>query len=655
MRNITHNVVLVKSLVRRISVILVSGQFLVGPLVTKSAGRYSKGGDGLMVGVYRAKWLFFCEKIIMRHVIVITLIMFAVTSAPRVALAEGNDLPAKADLVLHHGKVVTVDPQFHIAEAVAIRGDRIMAVGSNGRVLELAGPRTRRIDLGGKTVLPGLLDSHLHLMSSAMYEFDHAVPEMETIADVLSFIRARAALVKPGDWIMVQQVFITRLRDRRFPTRQELDEAASHNPVAFCTGPDASLNSLALKRCGIDKDFEIRDGLSGRVERDPASREPTGILRNSLRLVKWTDPTKAPSDSDRRRRLRELLAAYNEVGITSVSDRDTPEDEIETIRAVHDRGELTCRVFLTYRVNAQSSWEKTLEQLNCAARHPLRHRDDMLWLHGVKIYLDGGMLTGSAYMLKPWGSSKIYSITDPNYRGLRFIEPERLYQIARWTLGHDLQLTAHAVGDGAVSALVDAYERVDRELPVRPLRPCISHANFMTAEVIGKMARLGIVADMQPVWLYLDGSTLREQFGDARLAWFQPYKSLFDRGVMVGGGSDHMQKLGRRRSINPYDPFLGIWTMLVRQPRWADKPLHPEQCISREDAIRFYTIRNAFLTFAEREKGSLEPGKLADLIVLDKDILTCPVDEVKDIRVRTTYLGGKVVYRVGDATSGGGR
>jgi predicted amidohydrolase YtcJ len=158
------------------------------------------------------------------------------------------------------------------------------------------------------------------------------------------------------------------------------------------------------------------------------------------------------------------------------------------------------------------------------------------------------------------------------------------------------------------------------------------------------MKALGIVADIQPIWLHLDGRTLLKQFGEERTSFFQPYKTLFEQGVVVGGGSDHMQRIGSLRSVNPYNPFLGLWTTLTRQPRWSDAPLHPEQIITREQALKFYTINNAWLTFEEKEKGSLEPGKLADLIVIDRDILTCPVDEVKGITVEQTWLGGKVVY-----------
>jgi predicted amidohydrolase YtcJ len=254
------------------------------------------------------------------------------------------------------------------------------------------------------------------------------------------------------------------------------------------------------------------------------------------------------------------------------------------------------------------------------------------------------MLTGSAYMREPWGVSKVYSIEDPRYRGMLFIDPDQLYGIARAALENGFQFTAHSVGDGAVHALLDAYERVNKDLPVRELRPNITHANFMSLEAIQKMKELGVVANMQPAWLYLDGATLLKQFGSQRLAYFQPYKTLFENGVMVGGGSDHMQKIGSLRSINPYNPFLGMWTTLTRSPRWMSDSFHPEQSITREQAIRFYTINNAFLTFEEREKGSLEKGKLADFIILNKDIMTCPVDEVKTVEVEQTYLGGKPVF-----------
>ncbi|MGQ9576736.1 MAG: amidohydrolase [Thermoguttaceae bacterium] len=561
------------------------------------------------------------------------------------AVGRSQAVAQPADLLLHHGRIVTVDAGFRVVEAMAVRGDRILAVGSNEEVLKHAGPNTRSIDLEGQTVLPGLIDSHTHPVSAAMFEFDHPVPEMESVGDVLEYVRSRATALGEGKWIFVSQVFVTRLRERRFPTRAELDEAAPRNPVVFRTGPDASLNSLALELSGIDKDFRITDGGPGSVERDPATGQPTGILRNCSRFIKYVSSAKTPTPQDRYQRLKALLAAYNSVGITSFSDRDAGQDNIALYEQLRQRGELTCRVFVNYAVNAQSPWEKIEAAILKAARHPLHRYDNMLWVRGIKFYLDGGMLTGSAYMKKPWGASKIYSITDPEYRGILFVPPEKLVRIVRAALANDLQPTAHTVGDAAVETLVEAYQKVSQEFPVRDKRPCISHANFMTPEAIDKMRRLGIVADLQPVWLYLDGATLRAHFGDQRLAYFQPYKTLFEQGVVIGGGSDHMQKIQPERSINRYSPFLGMWTTLVRQPRWTDRPLHPEQRLTRQQAIRLYTINNAYLTFEEHQKGSLEPGKLADFIILDNDILTCPDDQVKDLRVQATYLGGKPVYQ----------
>jgi hypothetical protein len=563
-----------------------------------------------------------------------------VAQSATMTLARAQD----ADLVLHNGKIVTVDEKFTIAEGLAVKGDRILAVGTSAEMLKLAGPRTGKIDLKGKTVLPGLADSHVHPTAASVYEFDHPVPEMETIADVLAYIGSRAAALEKGKWIVVRQVFITRLRDQRYPTRKELDQVAPEHPVLFATGPDASVNSLALKLSGIDRDFKITDGGTGYIEHDPETGEPTGILRSSTRIVKSESSGSPAGEAEKRDRLKQLLADYNAVGITSIADRDAGDEAVELYKSLRERGGLSCRVFLNYSVDAQAPIEKIEERIRKAAASPLHQYDNRLWLRGIKCYLDGGMLTGSAYMRQPWGVSAIYSITDPNYRGLLYIQPDKLKAIAKLALENDLQMTAHTVGDGAVHSLVDAYAAINDELPVRERRPCITHCNFMSREAIEKMEKLGVVADLQPAWLWLDGKTLLAQFGNERLEYFQPYKTLFERGVVIGGGSDHMQKIGSLRSVNPYNPFLGMWITLARLPRRADKPLHPEQRLTRAQAIRLYTINNAFLTFEEKEKGSLEKGKLADFIVLRQDILTCPEDAVKDIEVAATYLGGRLIY-----------
>ena len=556
-------------------------------------------------------------------------------------------LAAPPDVILHNGKIITVDDTFSIAEAIAIADGRIVAVGVESDVRALAGERTRLTDLEGRTVLPGLIDTHTHPTGASMYEFDHPVPDMQTIADVLSYFRERAKVVPEGEWIRLQQVFITRLREQRYPTRAELDDAAPNHAAYFRTGPDASLNSLALELSGIDRDFRVPQGVLGRIERD-SSGEPTGIIRSGAHLIRFRESQATPTPGDRRSRLNELISDYNKVGLTGIADRNASPEAVELYEDLLDSGQLTARVFLSFAINAQDPLEDIEATISKLARHPRHRYHPMLWLRGIKFFMDGGMLTGSAFMREPWGVSEIYSITDPNYRGLRFVPPGKAYSIARLALTHGLQPTAHSVGDGAVHAMVAAYAEINDEFRVREMRPCITHSNFMSPEAIRRMAEIGIVADLQPAWLERDGATLAKQFGEARLSYFQPYRSLRDAGVIVGGGSDHMQKVGGMRSINPYNPFFGMWITLRRQPRWTDEPLHLEQRLTREEAIRLYTIDNAFITFTERERGSIEEGKLADLVVLDRDILECPIDEVKDIAVLKTYLGGKLVYEAAD-------
>jgi predicted amidohydrolase YtcJ len=558
-------------------------------------------------------------------------------------LAAFDARAADADLILHGGKVVTVDPAFSIRQAIAVRDGVIERVGSNDEVLALRGPKTEVIDLGGKAVIPGLIDSHTHPTGASVIEFDHPIPPMETIGDVLDYIAGRARVLPEGEWIVLQQVFITRLRERRYPTRAELDRVAPRHPVLFRTGPDASLNSLALQLSGIDRNFAVKDGGAGFIEKDAAG-EPTGILRNCTRFVPAKSKLREPTDDDRRARLRELFADYNRVGLTTIADRDASAAGMELFQSLRSRGELSVRVAVSRGIPNVGRIETIQAAIRAAAADPLRSSgDDWLRLIGVKAYLDGGMLTGSAYLREPWGVSDIYSITDPQYRGVLFIPKDRLLIMVRTAAEAGLQFTAHSVGDGAVHTLLEVYDELDKQLPgLRATRPCITHANFLSAEAISTAARLGVVMDIQPVWLYLDASTLRAHFGEKRFRWFQPLHSLFAAGVVIGGGSDHMQKIGARRSVNPYDPWLGMATAVTRRPRSGD-PLNADEALTREEVLRFYTVNNARLLFMENRVGSLEAGKLADFLILDTDPLTCSSEQLAATQVLRTYVGGRVV------------
>jgi predicted amidohydrolase YtcJ len=247
-------------------------------------------------------------------------------------------------------------------------------------------------------------------------------------------------------------------------------------------------------------------------------------------------------------------------------------------------------------------------------------------------------------MEEPWGVSKMYGISDPAYRGVQQISTETLLRMVRAVASKGMQFTAHSVGDAAVATLLGAYEEVARELPLRETRPCITHCNFMSPESIAKAAHLGAVIDLQPIWFHLDGATLLKQFGPERLTRFQPLRALFDAGVPVGGGSDHMQKIGSLRSINPYNPWLGMWIAISRKCRSLEAPLHPDGGLSRKEAVQMFTINNARILLLEKEAGSLEPGKLADMVLLDRDVLECPIERLAETRVLKTWLGGRLVF-----------
>lgn len=528
---------------------------------------------------------------------------------------------------------------------MAVKGDRILQVGDNKNILRLKADKTEVLNLDGKTVLPGFIDSHVHATGACMTEFDHPIPQMDSIRDVLNYIKKRADALEDGQWIILQQVFITRLREQRYPTKEELDRAAPENPTVFRTGPDASLNNLALQLSNIDKDFRVTDGGPGYIEKDPQTGEPTGILRGCNRYIKSKSSGRKATENDRYQRLLELFKNYNSVGITGICDGSSNKSNLRLYQKMLNKRDLTVRIAAQYHIDTIGDLEEIQNQIRKAAEIPLCKGGPMLRVIGIKTFLDGGMLTGSAYMLKPWGVSKIYAIDDPNYRGVLFIPKERLLPIVRTATECGLQFTAHTVGDGAVHTLLEVYEELSRTMPIRQMRHCITHSNFMSAESIQKAAGLKVMLLIQPAWLYLDTRTLAKHFGCERLRYFQPLRSIFEAGGIAAGGSDHMQKIGSLRSINPYDPFLGMWITVTRRAKWYDGQLHPEEALSRQQAIRFYTINCARALFQDKFVGSLEKDKLADFIVVDTDLLTCPVDEIRKTQVLRTYLNGKLVYK----------
>lgn len=556
-----------------------------------------------------------------------------------------KSLHAEGLVVFRNGRILTVDASFSEASTMAIRGDRIVALGEASVAEVVRGQKdVKTVDLGGRVMLPGLMDSHAHPVGAAMFEHDHPVPDINNIAQLLAYIRSRAKVLPEGSLISVAQVFITRLEEQRYPTRAELDEAAPRHPVRFSTGPDSMLNSMAMRLAGIDRDYKLPEGHPGLVEKD-VQGEPTGLLRSVTANLPAAKASRPLSAEDARGLLRSLFKDYNSVGLTTVADRGASASGIEHYQKLREAGELSVRLRLSHTFGVGGQWRTTERAIEAILEHPLRKDDPWLQIVGTKVWLDGGMLTGSALMLDPWGVSAIYGITDPEYRGTLKIPREDLVRMVRKVASGGLQFTAHSVGDGAVSTLLGVYEELASELPIGATRPCLTHSNFMSPESITKAAALGVVADIQPIWFYLDGRTLLRQFGDARMSRFQPLHRLAVAGVKFGGGSDHMQKIGSLRSINPYNPWLGMATAVTRRARGMDEPLHPEEALTRQEALRMYTSWNAYILRMEKDAGSLEVGKLADLIVIDRDVLTCPPDEIRDTRVLSTWVGGREVWR----------
>ncbi|MDB6058978.1 MAG: putative TIM-barrel fold metal-dependent hydrolase [Verrucomicrobiales bacterium] len=562
-------------------------------------------------------------------------------------VVSSNAANETADLIIRNARVVTVDHKFSIAQAIAIKGDKILAVGSDRRVAKFQGKETRVVDAQGKTVMPGLYDSHVHSYKASVSTLDGGAPYIRSIADAQQWIREQVARKPAGSWIVLERVYATRMKEMRLPTKAELDEAAPNNPVLWNSGPVAVVNSKALEVSKITRDTP--NPTPGEIVKDPKSGEPTGVLRNAASLLKNPTATRTPTAKEQREALKHLHHLYNEQGITSIGERRTETAAIDLFRDMEKSGELTVRVNCTRLMDPlPKTLDEAIAKLDEFTKTtngvygPTGVGDDWVRIGPFKIFLDGGMLIGTAYMREPWGVTDIYQITDPKYRGQLFVKPELLNPFYAEVARRGWQVTAHCVGDAAMDVLLDCYETIDKQMDISKRRFLVTHGNFPDEKNLNRCAKLGVVADVQPAWLYKDGDALKKILGERRMEDFFPLKSWFKHHIVVGGGSDHMVQLDSIESTNPWNPWLGMWVALTRHTErgGVDKP---EQCLTREEAIRFYTINNCYLNFEEKKKGSLEPGKYADLIMVDRDVVHCPVDDVRGTKVLLTMVGGKVV------------
>ncbi len=552
--------------------------------------------------------------------------------------------PEYADVVLYNGKIITVDGNFSIHEAVAVKGSKILATGKNDVILNLAGKPTKMIDLAGKTVIPGIIDAHTHPLTAAVSEHFQPIPDLHTINELLEWVKSEALRKEPGNWIIHPKFFATRLYEMRQPTIDELDSVAPDNPVFLNGSYGAMVNSMALEVSGITAKTTHQG-----IVKDAITGVPTGFIRGSASgLLKLPAPEKLDA-KQKSGLLKKLFEHYNSVGITSICSGSGKPEDLRWYEALRDSGELTVRVY--HNLYAPFGKNTSVDDMITALNNfdvTTGSGDSWVKVGALKIILDGGILTGSAYLRQPWGdrAADIYGITDPSYRGIINFSHDELVKIIAAANDSGWKFTAHVTGGGAVDILLDAMEEVNMKTPIRGRRFSIIHGNFYTPAAMTRMAEMDVYADMQPAWFYKDAELIHHVLGAERIRHFHPYKSLLDYGIMVNGGSDHMVKLDSYTAINPYNPFVAMWSVITRNTE-KGSVFVSEEAINREQALKMYTINNAYASFEEDIKGSIEPGKLADLAVLSDDLMTCPTDSIKQIKVILTMVNGKIVYERG--------
>jgi predicted amidohydrolase YtcJ len=552
-----------------------------------------------------------------------------------VCLSAAPSAQNAADLILHGGKVVTVDAGFTVTEAVAVRGGRIVAVGPNAEILAQRGPQTQMIDLQGRTVLPGLTDAHVHPLGAALSELTYPFAVLKSFDEVRAYIREQAKKTPKGQWIHVPKTFPARLEEMQMPTREVLDATLDH-PVFYDASYASAVNSYALRISRINKETPDPKEEGARIVRDK-NGEPTGILTGrATSLLKDRPRERAFTDQEKLEALEQMLKRYVAAGLTSIGDRGVSAEAYALYNELKAQQKLPLRITMTGRLQLReiptSDWVTG-------------RGDEWLKFGSFKVGLDGGMNAGTAKMKEPYGpySAQLFGIDEPHNDGDLRMTPEELMTIMRAARDKGWQLSAHSQGSGAVEALLHVFETLNTDKPIAPSRSHFIHASFLTKDLIDRAKKIGAIFDVQPDWFHFDGLALSKVTSPEAMRYFVPLKTLADEGIVFAGGSDHMVGWDKNTAINAYNPFLGMWIAISRQTTQG-VVIHPEQRLNREQALRMYSSWAAYLQHAEKDRGSIEAGKLADFVVLDRDYLTCPEAEIRSIDPVMTIVAGRVAY-----------
>lgn len=566
-------------------------------------------------------------------------LLFSLSIAAAGVLAASRQGGPPADLVVVNAHVLTADDRFSTANAFAVRDGRFAAIGSDDEIRRLAGPETTVIDGRGRTVLPGLIDTHVHALGVAEAETAQPFRNLRSIQELQDWLREETARQPHGTWIWTPRTYPTRLREHRFPTRGELDAAAPHHPVIVDCAYAFALNTAALKAAGITRDTPDPPG--GSVVKD-ASGEPTGLLRNARGLLsRFPRQSAGALPLDMLERVhRQYLAA----GITSVIERGASVEGYDAYRRLKQEDRLRVRSTITVRIprpEDPAATEKFIESLPARSGEG----DELLKMGQLKLVADGGILIGTAFMRQPYGpgARQLYALDDPRDRGFLTLTPPQL--TAAFGAGHRLgwQMVIHVTGDAGVDVALDAIEAAQQAAPRSDARHTLLHAYFVHPETAARAAKLGVLVDTQPAWHYKDGDALADALGAERLEPFIGVKTLREAGVTVSLNTDHMFGLDPDGAMNPFNPFLTIYNATTRRTE-SGRTIGAAERISREEALRMMTIAAARFSFDEQDRGSIEPGKLADFVVLDAPFLTVPDDRLRRIRPDLTVVGGKIAY-----------
>lgn len=550
-------------------------------------------------------------------------LVMLVSLFPTLALAAE---PVAADSVYRNGNIYTVDEAFSTATALAIKGDRLIYVGGEAGVEAYIGPNTKVTDLGGKTVIPGLIESHMHIngLGESLLIIDAFWKPKDVI---LEAVKAEAEKAEPGAWIQGRGWMNTVWENTDYPTKEELDAVAPNNPV-YLTRADGHMcwvNSKAFELAGITKDtpdpqggeyLKTEDGeLLGCVT-DTAMYPISGLI---------------PGFSIEQKREALLLAQEQlfSYGLTSAMNAGTSVEYLnEVYKPLYENGSLKLRSYLLISLSSLESPEA--EYLR-TTKPEGGFYDNHMDVRSVKLFSDGSLGARSAAMLEDYSDRA-------GHTGNNRFTDEQMYELVKLAYDNGYQMGSHAIGDAANHQLLDCYEKVMAENPREDPRLRIEHFQILTLDDIQRAIDMGVLPSMQTTHATSDMLMAEDRIGTERIKGAYAWRTIIDKGSIILNGTDAPVEL-----VNPYH---SLYAAVTRKSRLGDPPegWHPDQCMTREEALRSYTCWAAFGEFNEDLKGTLEVGKLADFVVLDRDYMTCPEEDIKDIQALLTVSGGEVVY-----------